>query len=228
MPKPSKISIHQPKYLEILDRKRRQRFGQLSFTADLGIYLAGGTALAFYLNHRTSADFDFYSSQSFAKGQLVRIFGEKLKGVEVEILRDIENTFDLEIEGIHLSCFYYPYPLICKLNRLEDVALASLEDLSAMKLVAIAQRDSYRDFIDLYYLLEKFGLSQLLGWTQEKYPSYSEIAILKGLLFFQDAEKNLKEEQKRITVFDLTLTWKKVKNFIREQVASYQKSFIHQ
>ena len=46
-------------HLEILDQKR-QTLLPLVATAGQGVYLAGGTALAFQLGHRDSIGFDFY------------------------------------------------------------------------------------------------------------------------------------------------------------------------
>lgn len=225
---PSKTSTHQPKFLSILDPKRQQVFKNLSFLSTRNIYLAGGTSLAFYLNHRTSVDFDFYTPNKFPKTTFVKSIVDHLEKhrFQTEITRDLEDTFDLEIEKIHISCFYYPYELIRNLNKLEGVTIASIEDISAMKLLAIAQRGTYRDFIDIYYLFEKFDLPKMLVWTKEKYPNISYFMMLKGLIYFEDAEKSLGYEQKRVRLLDKTLTWKKVKDYIKKTVIDYQRSFL--
>ena len=46
---------------EILEQKRRDFLSKLGFLIDLGFYMAGGTALALQIGHRTSLDFDFYT-----------------------------------------------------------------------------------------------------------------------------------------------------------------------
>ncbi|MEA3464006.1 MAG: nucleotidyl transferase AbiEii/AbiGii toxin family protein, partial [Patescibacteria group bacterium] len=58
-------------YLNILDNKRLKILKQLKFTRKLKMYLAGGTALALQLGHRTSVDFDFYIPKEFKKGELI-------------------------------------------------------------------------------------------------------------------------------------------------------------
>jgi len=224
MPEPYKTSTHKPKHLEILDDKRQELFKDLAFTSRHGLYLAGGTALAFYLKHRTSIDFDFYSPEEFTKGALVTNFLQELTLYTPEVLRDINNTFDLVVDGINTSCFYYPYQLIRTANTLEGVQIAALEDIAAMKLIAIAQRGNSRDFVDLYYLIQKFGLNQLLGWTSKKYPAYNKITILKGLLFFKNAEETLGEETNRIAIFDQALDWKTVKDYIQHEVVCFQQN----
>lgn len=210
--------------LEILNPKQKQLFLDLAFTKDLELYLAGGTALALYYRHRTSVDFDFYRGKEFKAGELRSSFEQNLSKHTITMIRDNDNTFEIKIQKINLSCFYYPYPLIKPFTVIEGIRLASLEDIAAMKMIAITQRGSYRDFIDIYYLLQTYPLPKLFQLTREKYQTFDVYSGLRGLIYFEDAEVDTKK--KRIQIFDSKLTWRKVKNFIREQVVSYQKSFI--
>ena len=57
-------------YFNILNKKQLKIFPQLSFLEKLGFYMAGGTALALQIGHRTSLDFDFYSHKHFASSSL--------------------------------------------------------------------------------------------------------------------------------------------------------------
>lgn len=230
MKKPSKTSTLPPKYISILDTERQNVFKNLSLTRKYNLYLAGGTALAFYLNHRTSVDFDFYTPKKFPKTTFVKKISDQIEaqGFKTKIIRDLDDTFDLEVEKIHISCFYYPYGLIRKLNILKGVAVASIEDITAMKLLAIGQRGTYRDFIDIYFLFGKFGLSKMLTFSEEKYPNVDKFMILKGLIYFEDAEKSFEQEQKRIKIFDKNITWKKVKDYIKKNVIDYQRSFLNE
>ena len=66
-------------HLEILDDKRRKMISQLTFLNKYGFYLAGGTALALHLGHRTSVDFDFYTPKSFNPDDVIADF-EKISG----------------------------------------------------------------------------------------------------------------------------------------------------
>lgn len=57
-------------------------------------------------------------------------------------------------------------------------------DISAIKLNAIAGRDSKKDFIDLYFLLEQFSMKQMLDMYLKKYSDGSEFMLTKSLLYF--------------------------------------------
>ncbi len=47
--------------------------------------------------------------------------------------------------------------------------MASCPDIAVMKLEAIARRGTYKDFIDLYFLLQEYKLEQLLGFLRKKF-----------------------------------------------------------
>ena len=52
-------------YLGILDPKRKKLLSKLGFLNKQGFYMAGDTALALQIGHRTSLDFDFYTEKKF-------------------------------------------------------------------------------------------------------------------------------------------------------------------
>jgi predicted nucleotidyltransferase component of viral defense system len=221
MKKQSKIFIPKQENLKILNSNQKLVFENLGFTRKYGLYLAGGTALIFYLGHRTSLDFDFYIEKNFKKGKLTKIFRKELmnRGLNVEVEEDEENTCFLVVNNVHLSCFYYPYPLIGKLKKFNNVLIASIQDIAAMKALAIGQRGTKRDFIDIYYLIKIFGLKKILSWAKKKYPEYSEMVFLKGLVYFEDAERG---EERNIEIVDKSITWSKIKKEIVEAVRKYQ------
>lgn len=60
-----------------------------------------------------------------------------------------------------------------------------------MKIEAIGNRGSRRDFVDLYVAAREHGLSYLFECFARKYAavSYSRTHILKALVYFRDAEE---------------------------------------
>ena len=68
-----------------------------------------------------------------------------------------------------MSFFSYEYPLIKPLVKIEYIDLLSIEDIAAMKIIAVVQRGTKRDFIDIYYLLRRYGLDKLFKLTEKKY-----------------------------------------------------------
>lgn len=123
-----------------------------------------------------------------------------------------------------MSFFHYPYKLLKKLLELEGVLIVSREDIAAMKLVAISQRGKRRDFFDMYYLISDFSLDKIVELTRKKFPEFDVYNGLRGMVFFDDADKDA--EIKRIKVFDFKLSWRKVKKIIQQEVFKYQKTHI--
>ena len=96
--------------------------------------------------------------------------------------------------------------------------VASLEDIAAMKLVAIIQRGTRRDYFDLYVLLERFGLKKLLAMARKKYRGFNEYIALQALVYFDDAERD--PEERRLRPFAKT-SWEAVKRRLEQHVAAF-------
>ena len=204
---------------EILSTEQKEIFKELTFLSDQGFYLAGGTALALQLGHRTSVDFDFYIPKHFDSAKLATEFTQRF-GEEIKINQQTEDTLKITIRNTWASFFYYPYELIRLLRDFEGIKLSSVEDIAAMKAIAVVQRGRKRDFFDIYYLVKGIGFERLIFHTLEKYPNYEVPLILKALSYFDDADKET--ENGRIDIFDKNLTWEEVKKTIFEKVRAYQ------
>ncbi|MGH2569524.1 MAG: nucleotidyl transferase AbiEii/AbiGii toxin family protein [Bacteroidota bacterium] len=202
---------------KVLSVPQREFFGRLGFTRAMGLYLAGGTALALQIGHRRSVDFDFYSQKHFTKGEIAERFQRGLGKGKRKIIRDIDDTFEVNARpGIRVSCFYYRYPLLKKPGVVNGVLVASLEDIAAMKIVAISQRGARRDFVDIFYLLRLFSLKKIFDFTRKKYPKFDIHHGLRGLLYFKDADEDVAAE--RALVFDRNLAWSTIKGDIVKAV----------
>lgn len=212
MKKQSEECSLKPTNFKILNKNQREVLKNLSFTKKFNFYLAGGTGLSLYLAHRTSTDFDFYTYKRFKN---LSIYFK-----EGEVVNDLEDTFEIIVKNVSISFFYYPYSLIREPFQIENIKVASIEDISAMKMISITQRGNFRDFLDIYFLIRKFGLKKLINWTKEKYSNYSIFLILKGLLYFKDADRTAKENEKRIKLLE-DVKWNKIKELIKKEVKAY-------
>lgn len=157
----------------------------------IGFNLAGGTALALQIGHRKSIDLDFFGARPIDKDEIIGLL-EPLG--DLQLLQHTRNILILNINGVKVDFVNYKYPWMRAIQIVEDIRLASLPDIGAMKLGAIAGRGKKRDFTDLYFLLQQFTLSELLGFYREKYPDGNEFLVLRSLTFFEDAEEDQKLE----------------------------------
>jgi hypothetical protein len=152
--------------------------------------LAGGSALALHLGHRISVDLDYFTPRSFDTADLVRRLAKAGTFVQEQRKKDtLLGTFD----QVKVSFFRYSYPQIAKNEIALNTAIASIPDISAMKLEAMGTRGRKRDFIDLYFICRAgHSLEEVLGWYREK---FKEVEVnlthyIKALTYFEDAESD--------------------------------------
>ncbi|HHT9111622.1 MAG TPA: nucleotidyl transferase AbiEii/AbiGii toxin family protein [Candidatus Brocadiaceae bacterium] len=158
-------------------------------------YMAGGTAVAIYLSHRLSLDIDLFTSEEFYCGPLVVYLKQKYTTTVTNPAE--KNTLTAIIDNTRFSLFYYPYALLKPLINNPDyrIKLASPEDIATMKVVAIVQRGTAKDFFDLKSLIEAYELSldYLMSLVQKKYGVSEDYCyqIKRSLVYFDDAVKSL-------------------------------------
>lgn len=168
-----------------------------SFHLPNNTYMAGGTAATLYLGHRVSVDIDLFTKEHFFTGPIIDAIRSN-SSISVESISD-RDSFVVEIERVKISLFFYPYPLLEPLyyDQINKISLASLIDIAAMKTVAIVQRGTAKDFVDLKTIMEATGISleKLITATLNKYGTQEDYTyhVKRGLVFFDDAEKGLKD-----------------------------------
>ena len=84
-----------------------------------------------------------------------------------------------------------------------------------MKINAITGRGAKKDFIDLYFILKKYPLKDILEFYQNKYGDHDLILALKSLPYFEDAEKD------EMPVMYKQVDWHNIKKTIKKEVDSF-------
>lgn len=207
----------------VLNHNQKKILKNVGFLKKQGVYLAGGTALALQLGHRTSRDLDFYTKEHFEPPELYREFKRIFREENVSQAIIAKDTLKFKINITDISIFRYPYHQIKSLQEYQETKLASSEDIAAMKIEALLTRGKKRDFIDIYFLLKQYSLKKILGFVQEKYPdAYNEFSCLTSLTYFEDAEKK-EQGRSRIYLYN-NISWTEIKRFLEEEVKKYQLS----
>lgn len=184
------------------------------FTKDF--YLAGGTALAIQLGHRESVDLDFFSRKLFSVSEMEK----KMPLIGKYILdKKDERTLDGSLDGVKISFFHYDYSQLFPFLDFDNIKLADERDIACMKIDAVSSRGSKKDFIDLYFLLEKYGLSEIISFFEQKYSDikFNKLHIFKSLTYFDDAE------DEPMPIMIRSVDWEKVKKKMAEEVEKITK-----
>jgi len=172
-------------------------------------YLVGGTALALQIGHRISIDIDLFTGKVFDAAQISGRFCNVYAGKEIEVE---QNTVRAIIENIKIDLMTHKYPLIEPLEKENNIRMANLKDIAAMKINAIASRGSKKDFWDFAALLDLFTAEDMLLFFHAKYSNANVWHAEKSLSYFDDAE--LEPDPNDIT----GKTWEEIKRRINKSL----------
>jgi len=182
-----------------------------------GFYLVGGTALALKIGHRRSVDLDLFSNFNF---DVVQLLENLSADFNFNLFFSANNTIKGSIDDIKLDFLSHRYPLIAKPVVEEGIEMLSLQDIIAMKLNAISSSGQrVKDFIDIFYLLRKFSIEQMIGFYKEKYTQYNEVSVLKSLVYFDDIDFSDWPE----IIDEPNLKWNTIKDELEKSVKKYLK-----
>ena len=152
-------------------------------------YLTGGTALAaFYLHHRISDDLDFFSEADFpttAVETLASGLRNKLGADDLRYSRlyDRRQFFiKLGSEELKIEFNRYPFRQLEAVNLVGNARVDSEFDIAVNKLMALTDRFDPKDFVDLYFLLNKYKLMHLRDGVEQKFGVRLDAIFLGGEL----------------------------------------------
>ena len=179
-------------YQKVINKRTERLLATLAKSSLIkDFYLGGGTALALQCGHRKSVD---------------------LRIDKIVIDSEEKNTLNSVLAGVKLSFFSYPYRLLFPLLKWNGIKIADWRDIACMKLDAVSSRGSKKDFIDLYFILHKLSLDELLKLFEKKYKNieFNKLHILKSLVYFVDADN----EPMPVMLKDIE--WQKIKNYFQK------------
>lgn len=198
----------------VLDSDRQAAAAKLELARERDFYLAGGTALALQIGHRDSIDFDFFRHDPFDTEELFRHLARSFRDQRVVKVQDEQDTLTVTVdERIKVSFMAYPYPMLEPCVDAGPFGMASVADIGCMKLSAITGRAAMKDYVDLFFILQRMSLTELLQLCGRKLPRLDRALILKSLVFFDDVlpEPIMYIGQHRVEFAG-------VKEFLRDQV----------
>jgi hypothetical protein len=137
--------------------------------------------------------------------------------LEIVKVQEEKDTLSVLIDQkIKVSFFGFPYDLIKPLIKSDFINLASIEDIGTMKLSAITGRSVLKDYVDLYWILQKISLLKLTKGCKKKFKDLDINLVLKSLVYFEDVieepiiYKNFGE-----------VSFEEIKSYLRKTVNSY-------
>lgn len=165
-----KIQLQTREQKIILDQIKQSEFLRTRF------YFTGGTALStVYLHHRYSDDLDFFSEERFDNQTIFTLVEEWAKENDFTLearFSEVVYMFNLIFNNhaqLKVDFGYYPYKRLKQGEIIDDIEVDSLLDIAVNKLLILSQRTDVKDFVDLYFLLKKFTVWDLIDGVKIKF-----------------------------------------------------------
>ncbi len=172
---------------EILSREQKQVLPLIKYFYP-DFYLAGGTALALQIGHRKSIDFDLFSPKEFSNISLRNKI--KKNGFEIDkILFDEQDQFTVLIEKVKITFLFYPFQ-VTSTSIGEQLRAPSTLTLAAMKAYTLSRRAKWKDYVDLYWITQKyFSLKKVIQEAQKIFGNeFNEKIFRESLAYFDDID----------------------------------------
>ena len=175
-------------------------------------YLVGGTAIAFQLGHRRSIDFDLFTEEIFKNNKIKAKI--KRNGYKIDrIVRDEEGQLTLIINKVYFTFYNYLYKVEHPSEFGNIIMMPDLLTLGAMKGFALGQRAKWKDYIDLYFIFQKYSYQKVATKANKLFnDEFNEKLLKEQLSYFDDI--NYRETVEFLPGFEVSES--KVKKYLTE------------
>ena len=179
---------------EVLTEKQRKLLPLIRLFSN-DYYLVGGTAIALYIGHRRSIDFDLFTTQDI-KRKSIRNLIDKSGFTVDNLLYEAFDQIHLVVNSVKITFFNFPHKIVHSMDFDGIIKIPTLLDLAAMKTYALGGRAKWKDYVDLYFILkDQYDLRELSARATEIFGTYfNEKLFREQLCFFDDIDYSEKVE----------------------------------
>ena len=148
----------------------------------------GGTAIALYLRHRRSIDYDLFKKARLQRKKNLDVI--QASGYPYQVLFNTDGQMNLVVNGVKVTFFQYEFDVKPVSDFQGVVKLPSLLDLAAMKAYALGRRSKWKDYVDLYFLLkEHFSIDEIAARAEIIFGELFSVKMFRvQLSYFEDVD----------------------------------------
>ena len=189
--------------------------------------IVGGTALALQIGHRRSIDIDLFCNSLEISVDFASILDdcrETFKKVDVVSIYE-KRSLITHIENIKVDFVVQRNSkMLDKPVIIQGLRLASIRDIGAMKIMAVATTSNrIKDYVDIYYLLKQFSLETLFDLYHEKYNTDSVQTAIDNLPYFYDVSQ---DEFEALDFLETAPSLKEVCSTLAREVKKYSEQIM--
>jgi hypothetical protein len=182
---------------EMMPANTRQVFVSMANHRFIARYtLVGGTALALQTGHRLSEDLDFMSDDEELNGITIkRNIAKLFPGYRI-IRQELPWQIDFVINNVKVTFFSagaiaVPFQVSRYSFKHKGINICFVKTIASLKMAAIAQRNTIRDYYDLYYITRyHIPLKEVIDQTKQLIPGLSPVTYTGTLIYTADIEEN--------------------------------------
>lgn len=172
-------------------------------------FFTGGTALSeFYLHHRYSEDFDFFTDQEIKFNTVMSTLQKVFDDLGINTV-DYQQEASAKVfflkkgkrETLKVDFNYFPFKRYVEGTKYNQLQIDSAFDIAVNKLNTLLTRKKARDFIDFYFIQKtrKYNFDNILDCMKRKYEwPVDPLYLASRLLIIED----LHDYPKMIKPFD--------------------------
>jgi hypothetical protein len=198
--------------LKLSKHKREVLKDLAGFCEKNKFFLVGGSNMSLRFNHRDSEDLDWFTLRNFDTRALMTLLREA--DLEPKLISESSNSLHITVRGVRLSFLRFDYKADVERGT-SGAPFASLKTLAAMKILAIANRGTRKDFYDVHVLMKNgWPLKKQIEAARDMIPKLSVDQITRSLKHFAEADKDHGH-------YKYVYTWPTVKKDISAAMAKY-------
>lgn len=158
--------------------------------------LVGGTSLSLQIGHRISVDIDIFTEVEYGSIDFTLLENSLTTHFDyLDYTHGLNTAFGKSYtigkskdESVKLDIFYTDTFITDELI-IDNIRLASIEEIIAMKVDVIQRGGRKKDFWDLHELLDKYSISEMINLHEKRYPySHDKNLIISNFTDFYIAD----------------------------------------
>lgn len=149
--------------------------------------LVGGTAIALYLGHRYSIDFDLFTSKVIKRKSIKNYLIKNGHSLN-QLIKEEADQIHFMVNDVKIAFFQYPFSINETVDFESIIKIPTLINLAAMKAFALGGRGKWKDYVDIYFLLkDHFSLDDIIKRAEGLFGNvFNDKLFREQLTYFED------------------------------------------